>query len=123
MRRVVGAIALLFIAFFLLLFIPLPTSPQGQAQANSSAQAGFGISSAEIADAGGSQLAVIRIYLFSDGARNLSAFCSPLPLQNNILLLSFPSAPGMNGSLPLKISYALGKSGFSSRVAAIPDAL
>jgi len=123
MRKVVGAIALLLIAFFLFLFILFPTSPSLPAQANASAQTGFGIRSAEIADSGASQSAVLRLYLFSDGARNLSAFCSPLPIQNNILLLSFPTAPGVNASLPLKISAALMKSGFSSREAALLDAL
>ncbi|MCX6771977.1 MAG: hypothetical protein NTX79_08070 [Candidatus Micrarchaeota archaeon] len=125
MRRVVGAIALLFIAFFLILFIPFPANPPQQAQANESAQAGFGISSAEIADAGAnaSQVAVLRLRIFSDGSRNLSAFCSPLPMQNNILLLSFPRAPGVNASLPLEISAALMRSGLSSREATLPDAL
>ena len=127
MRRVVGAIALLFIAFFLVLFIPFPNAPQQQApgKAGAGAQAAFGIRSAEIAGAGAnaSQVAVLRLSLASDGARNMSAFCSPRPLQNNILLLSFPSAPGVNPSLLLKISAALLKSGLSSREAALPDAL
>ena len=123
MRRLVGAIALLFIAFLLALFIPFPANSPLQAQASASAQAGFGIKSAEIADAGGSQAALLRLYLVSDGARNLSAFCSPLPLQNNILLLSFPSAPGVSASLPAQISSALLKSGLSSRTATLADAL
>ena len=123
MRRLVGAIALLFIAFLLVLFIPFPASSPLHAQANANAQLGFGIRSAEIADSGGSQAAMLRLYLFSDGARNLSAFCSFLPIQNNILLLSFPSAPGVDRGLPLKISAALMKSGFSSRVATLQDAL
>jgi len=123
MRRLVGAIALLFIAFLLVLLIPFPAIPSQSAQASASAQAGFGIKSAEIADAGGSQAALLRLYLVSDGARNLSAFCSPFPLQNNILLLSFPSAPGVSASLSAQISAALLKSGLSSRVASIADAL
>jgi len=122
MRKVVGAIALLFIAFFLFLFIQFPASPSPPAQANASAQTGFGIRSAEIADTGSFQSAILRLYLFSDGARNLSAFCSPLPIQNSVLLLSFPTAPGVNASLPLKISAALLKSGISSRVASLSDA-
>ena len=122
MRRVVGAIALLFIAVLLVLFIPFPTSSPNL-PSNASTQIGFGIKSAEIADSGDSHSAVMRLYLASDSARNLSAFCSPLPLQNNVLLLSFPSAPGVDESLPLKISAALMKIGFSSRVASLQDAL
>ncbi|MFA5929894.1 MAG: hypothetical protein WC861_03345 [Candidatus Micrarchaeia archaeon] len=125
MRRLVGAIALLFIAFFLVLLIPFPGAPPQQAQAGERAQAAFGIRSAEIADAGAnaSQSAVLRLYLASDSARNLSAYCSPRPLQNNILLLAFPSAPGVDAGLPLKISAALMKSGLSSRAASLADAL
>ncbi|MFA6328627.1 MAG: hypothetical protein WCY41_04225 [Candidatus Micrarchaeia archaeon] len=123
MRRLVGAIALLFIAFLLVLSIPFTAPLPLQAQANASAQAGFGIRSSEIADASASRAAVLRMYLYSDGARNISAFCSPLPLQNNILLLSFPSAPGVDSGLPAKISDALAKSGFSSRKASLQDAL
>ena len=125
MRRVVGAIALLFIAFLLVLFIPFPSAQPQQAQASASSQAGFGIRSAEIADdgPGALQAAVLRMYLVSDGARNLSAYCSPLPLQNNILLLSYPPAPGVDSGLPSKISAALMKSGISSRVAALQDTL
>ncbi len=125
MRRLVGAIALLIIAFFLVLLIPFPGAPHAPSQANASAQAGFGIRSAEIADAGAnaSRVAVLRLYLFSDSARNMSAFCSPLPLQNNILLLSFPSAPGVNARLPSDLSAALLKSGLSSRAASLQDAL
>ena len=123
MRRLVGAIALLFIAFLLVLFIPLPAIPSQLAQESASAKLGFGIKSAEIADSDGSGVALLRLYLVSDGARNLSAFCSSRPLQNNILLLSFPSAPGVDESLPVKISAALMKSGLSSRAASIADAL
>jgi len=123
MRRVVGAIALLFIAAVLALFIPFPAAMPSLEEANASAQLGFGIRSAEIAYANGSPSAVLRLYMFSDGARNLSAFCSPLPIQSNILLLSFPSVPGVDSSLPLKISSALKKSGLSSREATLQDAL
>ncbi|MFA6907891.1 MAG: hypothetical protein WC263_03615, partial [Candidatus Micrarchaeia archaeon] len=54
---------------------------------------------------------------------NVSAFCSSRPLQNNVLLLSFPSAPGVNKSLGAEISSLLMKSGLSSREAALADAL
>ncbi|MFA6214860.1 MAG: hypothetical protein WC717_06330, partial [Candidatus Micrarchaeia archaeon] len=73
MRRLVGAIALLIAAFFLFLLIPFPDGEPLQGQAGESAPAGFGIRSAEIADDGGSKAAVLRIFLLSDGARNLSA--------------------------------------------------
>ena len=117
--------------------------PPQQAAANASAQVQFALRSAEIADAGAGgatdagaggasdaapvpgngKVAALRLSLFSDGARNLSAYCSPLPMQQNVLRLSFPTVPGMDASLPSKISAALSKSGISSREAALQDAL
>ena len=139
MRRMVGAIALLVIAFFLVLLIPASNQPPLQEAGNASAQAEFAIRSAEIADAGparaadagpiaaevpgGGKVAVLRIALYSDSARNLSAYCSPLPLQNNVLILSFPSAPGVSKALPSEIEAELSRSGISSREVILQDAL
>jgi len=99
MRRVVGAIALLFIGFSSHLVHPFSLQARPwQAAANESVQLWFRIKSAEISDAGANapQVAVLRACTLSRTVRaTCQLICSPLPIQNNILILSFPSAPGV----------------------------
>lgn len=142
MRRVVGAIALLLLLLFLALLIPFPAGqPQEDAGAGEIAPSQMLLRSAEIADAGwgaagtgagaawgdaglaGTKVAVLRLSVFSDSPRNVTAFCSPLPIQKNVLILDFPSVPGSDPSLAPKISTALSQSGISSRPAGMKDAL
>jgi len=124
MRKVVGAAALLLLAVFLVLLIPFPGSQPLEAEGiGEIAPSQMLLSSAEIADDGGGKAAVLRLSLFSDAPRNVTAFCLPSSLQKNVLILSFPSVPGTDRGLPSKIAASLSQSGISSRTVGVDDAI
>jgi len=123
MRKVVGAIALLFLLAFLVLLIPFPSAPPAaQGGKGGSAPDSILLRSAEIADAGGARVALLRLSVFSDSPRNLSAFCSDKPIQQSVLILDFPHVPGTDKGIASSVAAALSRSGISSRTASAQDA-
>lgn len=131
MRKALGialaALALLFLALFL---STDGAAKKAQAQQQEwapdggDAQTSFGIRSALLADSGNSTVAVLHLYLFPEGAEGVARiFCSELPIQKNMLLLSYASAPGISSGLGEKIAGELSSCGFSSREAGAQDAI
>lgn len=128
MRKLLGIALLALVLAALALFLPTDgAAPEeaGQMRQEGRQQALFGIRSALLADSGNKTVAVLHLYLFpEDGEEGeLRVFCSGLPIQKNMLLLSHASVPGISGDLGGKIASELSGCGFSSRIAGVEDAL
>jgi hypothetical protein len=114
----------LLLFFFVLLSIPQKSPAYSQAADADGAPVSLALYSSEIADMGESQkAAVLRVFVFSGSPCNLSAFCSPVPIQKNALILSFPSVPGTDPNASYWLSSLLSQSGISSRTIDLKGAL
>ena len=123
MRKLVwialGALAAL--CFFLLIFGAEKTAVAAPVAANRSAS--FGIYSSEMADAGNGSAALLHFFLYPNERGNVTLLCQSRPLQRDVMLLSHPAAPGVNGTLSEKIRRELALCGMSARAANASAAL
>ncbi|MCX8195111.1 MAG: hypothetical protein N3G22_03345 [Candidatus Micrarchaeota archaeon] len=113
----------------LALIFHLPEKEKGQAQESqggnlsASSPVVFGLHSAWLADSKDEKVAVLHLYLSSPENGSVLAFCSPKPIQKNIVVLDHPAAPGVSPGLSSLISKQLSRCGFSSRLAPLGEAL
>jgi len=127
MRKLVwiALLALAALCFFLLIIGAGKNTEDAEAAAPAAANrsASFGAYSSEIADFGNESAALMHLFLYPNAEGNVTLLCSSKPLQKDIILLSYPFAPGVNGSLSEKIKKGLAMCGISAREANASAAL
>ncbi len=124
MRRLAwAALALLLsVAFFAIMFFPAEKKGQGEANAGGRPSS-FGLYSAQMADCENHTAAVLHLFLYPASSGKVVFSCSELPLQNDFVLLSHPSVPGVGEGIENGVRQALADCGISAREANASSAL
>ncbi|MEM4633871.1 MAG: hypothetical protein QW275_01830 [Candidatus Anstonellaceae archaeon] len=104
---IIAALSLFFLIFYLQegLKTPPPSTESRKAETEST----FSIRFAKLANHGQENVVVMELFLKG----RAKAFCSSQPIQRSAVLLSHPSAPGIDEGVGIKIADGLEKCGFS----------